>query len=228
MSLLACVRASVHLCMCVWICELFQYVAFLCVLRPYVCVPMRVMCTHMCVNTSLHPYVCYTHVCVLHTYMCATHICVCVAYTHIYMFCTYMCVTHIYTHICVLKTCVLHPLVCFTQLCYTSTCVLHPYVCYTHICVFHRYVHCPHICITVKRGEIDGIWHFISNFSRCRNAIFVKTCSIERLTLHAHHVKIWQSLLGGKYFILFLENPSNSPRLSGWDWWVSTNIRISI
>ena len=41
------------------------------------------------------------------------------------------------------------------------------------------------------------------------NAIFVNTCSIERLTLHAHHVKIWQSLLGGKYFILFLENPSN-------------------
>ena len=30
-------------------------------------------------------------------------------------------------------------------------------------------------------------FEFIANFSRCRNAIFVNTCSIERLTLHAHH-----------------------------------------
>ena len=45
---------------------------------------------------------------------------------------------------------------------------------------------------------------------------FLNTCSIEQLTLHAHHVNIWQSLLAsGKYFILFLENPKNSPRLSG-------------
>ena len=77
---------------------------------------------------------------------------------------------------------------------------------------------------TVKRGEIDGIWQFLTNFFRCRNAIFLNTCSIEQITLHAHHV----SLLGGKYYILFFENPSNSPRLSGWDWRVSINIRISI
>ena len=37
---------------------------------------------------------------------------------------------------------------------------------------------------------------------------FVNTCSIERLTLHAHHVNIWQSLLGGKYFIkIFFRKP---------------------
>ena len=35
-----------------------------------------------------------------------------------------------------------------------------------------------------------------ANYSRCRNAIFLNTCSIEQHTILAHHVNILRSLLG--------------------------------
>ena len=69
--------------------------------------------------------------------------------------------------------------------------------------------------VPVRRGDFDRFWQFLANYSRCRNAIFLNTCSIEQLTILAHHVKILRSLLGWKYFILFFKDRTSLTSAAG-------------
>ena len=69
--------------------------------------------------------------------------------------------------------------------------------------------------IPVRRGDFDRFWQFLANYSHCRNAIFLNTCSIEQHTILAHHVNILRSLLGWKYFILFFKDRTSLTSAAG-------------
>ena len=40
----------------------------------------------------------------------------------------------------------------------------------------------PPVPVPVRRGDFDGFWQFLTNFSRCRIANVLNTCSISRAT----------------------------------------------